>query len=741
MLPTPPSRSESAVSARVPQVGKRFQVVASLAASLLGASVSAQGAEIEEVVVSATKRGEQALMHVPLAVSAFSGEQLERTGATRMSDSLLSAPGVTISDVNPGNQVIQIRGISSVFGDGTVGLYLDDVPFAAIVNLEMPQVPTFDLDRIEVLRGPQGTLYGASSQGGTVRVLTRDPDLSALGGKVDASYAFMEGGDPSRRIDAALNIPLIENVLGLRLTAGLNEIGGFIDDPSTGREDINDVSLKNYRAKLKYAPNDRLMMKVSAWRQDLDADGPTSADDHLRRPFGAIFPAAGLRKEFAEFSYDAYNFVIEYELPGMLIYSASSYLQFDERQIDLSTFVLDDRDISNFSQEVRLTSRSRGPLGWTLGAYYNDNETHFLFALNPFGVPDAIPGLPVNFVAVDQVDNSRSYAVFGEGTWSTLNDTLAITAGLRYFKDERRNLERSAYSIGFLDALALPNPRRAEFDTVQPKLNISYRPSGARHYYLNVARGFRSGLLQPAASLASGLVTPVPAIAPSEIQEESLWTYEVGAKLTTAGGRLSVDAAAYFNDWSDIQIFAAFPPLPDTLPIAFAYNGDTARAIGIDLALSVQVTDALELSLSGNVNESKYTADAMYVDPNGVVAPGLIRDGDPIVYVPEWTFGGTLTWRPKLPFLDAEGFVYLDVRHNAERHDPSIPAVSDANTFVNLRVGFERKRVGVYLFAENLLDESGSLFPVSPESAVVGSSFEPRPLPRTVGLNLKWHLD
>ncbi len=544
-------------------------IVAALALGSVTPQINAQDGEtvLEEVVVTATKRGEQNIMDISLPVSAFSGDDIEHQGSTTLGDFINQAPGLTLTSVNPGNNVIQVRGVSSQFGDPTVGLYLDDVPFATVVNLEFPEVPTFDLASVEVLRGPQGTLYGASSQGGTVIVRTKDANPSEFEAKLNLSGSYTDDGEDSYGFQGAINFPLVKDVLGIRLMAGQQETGGFVDDSSIGKDDVNDTTLTNYRVKLMWTPTDRLTARFSAWFQDLESDGFNTADDDLDRPQGVIVaqfePFTGESTEYADFDYDVYNITLEYDFGSIDLYSATSYIEFEEAIFDSSSISqsnpgfstsFDNRTIENFSQEIRLVSSFDGSLNWTIGGLYNDNETTFLFAPGP-----GLPGV------VDEVVESESWAVFGELTWSVTED-IDLTTGLRYFEDDRKDTELpTSLSAFFLGITGIPLTREASYDTWQPKLNVAWRPNDNTLLYFNAARGFRSGFIMPGGVVALNALFGFSV--PPGVTEESLWSYEIGAKGSLADSSLTYDLAIYYVDWQNIQIFGAEPGVG----VAFAF--------------------------------------------------------------------------------------------------------------------------------------------------------------------------
>jgi outer membrane receptor protein involved in Fe transport len=270
----------------------------------------------EEVTVTALKRGEQRLVDIPLAVTAVGGDELEEIGAQSIADVIQTAPGATAYESGPGANVPQIRGISATSGDSPIGYYLDEMPFALVGTYVAPDVSMFDLERVEILRGPQGTLYGDGALGGVVRFITRDPDLQAIDAKGDLSYSTYSGGEENYTANAAVSVPIAKNVFAIRATASYRSLGGWVDSPYFG-ENINPQTFETYRVKALVRPLDRLRITASAWFNRTEADGTNDANDE-----GII--EAPIRQP-SETSYDLYSAVIEYEADAFSLISASSY--------------------------------------------------------------------------------------------------------------------------------------------------------------------------------------------------------------------------------------------------------------------------------------------------------------------------------------------------------------------------------------------------------------------------------
>ena len=220
--------------------------------------------EIEEILVTADKLNTRSAINTPMAVSVIGGEDIERDGFTQTSELLPQTPGVLVDELYAGMSTVNIRGITSDgSGDPTVGFYLDDLPFALPPFNILPDINPYDLSHVEVLRGPQGTLYGASSMGGTVRVMTQKPEHNELSGKLTVGYSNTEKGDDNHRVQGAINLPLINDVMSARLVASQVKRDGYIDLPLSGKDNHNDYEDQSYRVKLLYTPTDTMEFGLS----------------------------------------------------------------------------------------------------------------------------------------------------------------------------------------------------------------------------------------------------------------------------------------------------------------------------------------------------------------------------------------------------------------------------------------------------------------------------------------------
>lgn len=678
-------------------------IVAFALASLLPVQTTAQEQQsfvIEEILVTAQKR-EEALMDVPISISAFTDTALFDAGAESLADFLQSAPGIGIVDGQSGTQNIQIRGINSVAGNSPVGYYLDELPFSYIGLSRVPDVRMYDVQRVEILRGPQGTLYGDGSIGGTIRIITHDPDLDEFAAGIDLSGALVENGDSNYAYKGMINVPINEGVAALRVVASVEDYGGWIDNVISGVDDENEREIKNFRGKFRLMPNDNLDIVLSAWHSEQDTVGSTLALDDRT----SVDPVPAIDVE-----YDVFSANIRYSFNAFDLVSATSYMDYSE---DRTTFIgpsifFNPVETETFSQEVRLTSNSDSNFRWTAGFIYRTMDQ------------DSFTDIPDFMFIQNQTFKSDSFAIFGEATWTVLDDRMDVTLGLRYFEDDAFNSEPvDAATLGFIQTLD-PNFTGTvdqKFDSTNPRLNISYRANEDWIVYGNVAKGFRTGQSQPVITLLQAVLFGVQV--PSGIDPEEMWSYEIGTKGTFMDGRAQLEAAVFYNDWEDIQVLVVVNP-----PVRGLVNGGTAETKGLEVGMTFLPTQNLQLKFAGSFTDATYTEAVSGVN---------IVDGTEIPNVPETTLSASGTYRWPLGGGSLQGFVYGGVQYASERSDEvNFGVDSDKTTRVDLRVGVESETWSAYLFADNLTDEDGAIGPYSfgPTGPAI------RMQPRAIGLQL-----
>lgn len=676
-----------------------------------GQSEDEQAADEEpsgaDIIVTAQRR-EEALSEVPLSIQAFSGETLEEAGYRDLREIINLVPGASEGRGNAaGIRSYQIRGVSSFYGDSTIGYYIDEAAYVIPNRNYAPVGRSFDIERVEVLRGPQGTLYGLGSMGGTIRFITADPDLERFRARGDFGISdTAEGGRRNWYGDIAVSVPIIEGRLGIRGVASYEDRGGFAQSPSFPG-DWDDDQLENYRVKLLARPTDNLTIRLGVHRNEAADDWGQNyaATDPARFPAS---PVAGRNRQV----YDMYTAYVGLDLGPVLLESSTGYIDRSDRStgpIILGpgpAFRLDViGESESFVQEVRLVSQGEGPLRWVLGGIYQDAQS--LEDIKVIGGPP---------ISVASIYDSRSYAIFGEVSLGLLNDTLRPLVGLRYFEDNR-----DFFSQNRPPGPVLPPPfvREAKFDSLNPRFNLSWQPNDNVNLYANVARGFRSGTFNTAAAVqvSGGAVS-------FEVQPDNIWSYELGGKFTFAGGRFYLETVVYRFDWSNIQLNYTVAGGVQVIRNAGAVDGK-----GFELVMNWRPTRGLNLFASANFNETEFDS---IINPPAFAATPRIAAGRQVASVPTntWTLGGTYS-RP-IGWHNASLFLNAQFSHIGRQGDPgdNQGRLGEPQDLLRARAGLQFENWGVFLFGENLLGENDPI--------QISGSGRSRYYPRVLGVEFSF---
>jgi iron complex outermembrane receptor protein len=566
-----------------------------------------------EIVVTAQKRQER-LQDVPISITALSGEALDRQPVGGVTDALRSVPGVSITSTPLGGATqITIRGVAAngdaFNGASTAAYYLDSVPFGLVKSAILPDTNAYDMERVEVLRGPQGTLYGANALNGVVRLLTHDADLSRFELKARAGFATTKDGSESYRGDLAVNVPLVEDRLALRVVGGSENAGGWVDQPIAGQKDVNEARSRYIRAKLNAEPVDGLDIGLSAWISRSDQDAPSYSFDDRTQAAPFALPQS--------LNFDAYNAKVAHDFSGFSIESATSYLKFfNNSKRDYTALIpgltLDTIFRSKvFTEEVLLRSNNKSNWRWSVGAFYRDAKDVLHQELG------ALLPAPINFG-----DNSESYAIFGEVTHAMLDGRLEVTGGLRYFKDRVSQIELTPLSGSPNDVLI--NTTRT-FDAVTPRVVLTYLPSRDLTLYASYSQGFRSGFNQE-----PPVIREIPSIPPAGA--DRLTNYEIGGKGKLLDGKLSFEGALFYIDWKDIQQNANV--VINGIVSAATINGANASGLGADLALTLHPARGLDIGGTFSWNDLKLTSPTITQTAAGPVT--LFPKGSRPAFSPEY---------------------------------------------------------------------------------------------------------
>jgi len=684
---------------------------------------SASGSSaLQEVVVTAQKRAES-LQNVPISISVVSGNQLDAPTFTSARDALATIPGVAINQQYTGNGTqVTIRGVAAgqglFAGSAPVAYYLDAMPFGLVKSAVAPDQDVFDLQRIEVLRGPQGTLYGASALNGVVRILTNDADPDHLEVKVRGSDSYTDDGGNNYRGDMAVNVPLVDGRLAVRAVLGYENDSGWIDTPD--KKDFNNVMLRNYRLKINALPTDDFSVGVSYWGSRDYYGGPNTADDD--------YINTSVNNQATQTGFDAYDMKLGYNFSGYSLSSSTSYLKWSfNARIDFTSLaagfpeaVSTNLNSDVFAEELLLNSPSTGPWRWSLGSMYRRaTEDRFQY-LTVLGAAE--PG-PVNGFIDTSDDISRSWAVYGEVTRLLLDDKLELTAGLRQFEDRVTQTGETALT-GPMENL------EGTFHATTPRAVMTYHLAPTLLVYASYSEGFRSGFPQEI-SVPPQVINAIPLV-----HADKLHNYELGTKESFWNGRGSFDASVYYMKWNGVQ---------QTLEVPFALagggygftnatvNGTSASGPGTDLSIMVEPLDGLTFGVNASWN--KLEMDSTVYSGGSA----LFNKGDRLNTSPETTAGGSAAYQFPLASTELRGRVFASVNYTSAQTfrtgPPTLLGAGDAMVIGRIGVSVELRDMWTgTLFVNNVNNDRGAVI-----RPFENGDLSSRVQPRTAGLQFEYH--
>lgn len=724
--------------------------LAVLAAMPVGAQV-APTAEVSDdsveqddfvIVVTAQKR-EQNLQDVPLAISVVGGEELTEQGAASLVDYASYVPGMQVTNSGtPGQGTITLRGIAALSGSATVGIYLDDAPVGSSniynrANAFAIDLLPYDIERVEVLRGPQGTLYGASSIGGLLKYVTVDPSTDEFSVRGGVEEFGIEGGDGlGWAVNTLVSAPLIQDKLGMSASFSWRSTPGWVDSINNpDLDDQNDYEQLGGRVAMLIEPTPQLSISLSGiWQQiDSEGNGQYAADlDDNRvgdgRSFNNFLP------EPYEFDMDYYAATIDYDFGGAVLTSATTYSETQSLQATDATQIfgilfplltggaidagLSPFDINlgldKFTQEVRLASPGGGRFEWLLGGFYTDEETSNSQVARSLTMGGDVIA-PLDPLAVVQLPATyEEYAVFGNGTFH-FTDQLELTAGVRWAKNEQTFRQISSGAI----IPEADDPGESSEDVFTYSVSPQFNFSDNAMVYARVASGYRPG----------GPNVILPDVPPT-VDADRLTNYEVGFKGDFARGLASLDLAVFYMDWSDIQVTRTFGGVNGQA------NGGKAESKGVEGTLILRPAAGLSLTAVGSYTDATLSEDVPEI--SGV-------DGDRLPNVPE--FSGAV--RADYEFVlgpEAMGAVGVGVRHSGSRFSlvESDPLSAESEPFTTVDLNAQMtfgENWTVRAYARNLFDDEGEL---SRSTATDGLNqpiyYSITPVqPRTLGVALEFN--
>ena len=720
-------------------------------------------AELQEVVVTAQKRQEK-LINVPMAVTAITSDSIQSMHLIDFADLETQVPGLSVELEAPGLNKLTLRG-ENVGGVGsTVTTYIDDVPFGssnALANgsIAAGDFDTWDLQRVEVLRGPQGSLYGAGSEGGLIKYVTNPPDPKRFAADFELGDEDVAHGQNALSYKAMVNLPVAGRA-ALRLDGFYTKLPGYIQDPQLGASDVNRGYQEGGRASFLVNVTDDFSIRLTAFGQLLHTDGSPQIDvigapDPTAPPADQLQPDDGnydqhrFIGEPATFKYDIYSAKLDWNLGWGALTSITSYGKTTEDQLfdgtsanfapgvtgaDLVESLLppgtnagaaetDDLNIKKFTQELRLASPTGEALEWQLGAFYTRESSSIAETIPSFIVPTlASTGLPsLEDINLDAL--YREWSGFGQITYH-FNPAFDLSLGGRWSENKQ-----SAYeSIGGLlvspPAITTGASTGTDFTySVAPRWHINQNTMA----YARVASGYRPGGPNALPPLTTGV--------PTSYQADSTVNYEIGLKTVQLDNRLSIDVDAFLIKWKKIQLFEFVENF------GINANGGTATSKGLEYSFALTPFEGLNLTLTGAYVDAYLTADAP-------ATGGL--SGDELPYAPKWSnsLDAQYTWHA---FGDYSAFAgatwsYIGSRFadfaatttagaNGVAFVPNPRADLGGYDTLNLRLGLQNDRWRFELYAKNLADSRGLTFYTNTGTPNNGGAIVVQQ-PRTIGATL-----
>ncbi|ODP37747.1 TonB-dependent receptor [Sphingomonas turrisvirgatae] len=730
-------------------------VIASPAAAQEAEAVSA---DPNEIIVSGTRRGDASVKDTALAVSAFSGETLERANVTSLAEIGSIDPSVNIQSYGAAQTKIVLRGIDSNVG-AVSALYLNEAAVLGgiggnVLGDGKPGIRLHDIDRVEVLKGPQGTLFGTSSMSGTLRVITRKPELDSWGVKGELSIAAIDNGNPYAEASATLNIPIVTDALGIRVTGWAETGGGFIDQTIRGTtfENGNDSDVRGVRGEALWRLGPNFSLNLTALHQTINVGG-TQAFEMARGPYLNISPTV----EFYKDKYSLVSLVGEYDLGFGSIIATGSYSKQDVRNSKDSTptnisfgvnaalnFVAN-VDFEDYNAELRFSSKFDGPVQLVAGVYYEKTDSEYETAAvqapnfrpacydyvscRPFVAPGR--GRSIYEFGTNTHRTIDQYAAYAQVDWDIL-PTVTLTGGIRYFKADIRDVVTNLQTVfpdfvfGVVTVPSVTGDERGTNEKPSYNAALLWKATPDISLYARAASGFRVGGVNTATSLAQQAGVTFP----GTYDPDSLWSYEVGVKGYLAGRAIFFDLAGYRVDWSNQQLSAQSAG-------AFAYTLNAGKTVsnGVEFTTTVRLPSGF--SFSGNVTyvDSKLAQDL----PAAVAAAGTIgRKGDRVPLTPRWSASASADYETPV-WGDVTGFAQARITYKGDSYssfnrattfDTYLPSYTLIGAQVGIRGGSGWE---VSIYGENLGNEA-------PYMGVVPSIDGTRIFtarPRTFGLRLR----
>lgn len=743
--------------------------------ALAQTDAAAENSDAGVITVTAQRR-EQSINEVPMSINSYDKKLMDQQGIRGIDDLARYTPSLTFNraaSINGQSSTISIRGLDSSVGSSTTAIYIDETPIQ-ISNVGYfggnPYPQIFDLDHVEVLYGPQGTLFGASAEGGAVRFITPGPNYDALHTYARAQVSFTEHGAPSYETGLAMGAPITDN-LAFRMSGWYQRTGGYIDQVTQGTDDVihKDINSSNafvYHAVVGWEPMDTLTITPSFYYQRTHANARDVSWEGYGDPGKGDYHSGVYGSEPSTDTFFLPALKVDWKVaPNVELITNTSYFHRDQNQtLDYSTYfsaqraagdafgTYSNKDISNaqdpltmkqrnFAQEARLQSYDNALIDWTTGVYFSNTKQNFTNFTESGRIPETLDrGYP-------QYEGIYSYVNWTEAKEKQIAgyasvdakpvDGLTLTAAIRY----------SHFDLDFediSDGSRLANVRTISTASTKegawtPKFGVSYKIAPDNMVYATVVKGFRAAGAQSKIvndACSGDFATLGLSESPTSYQSDSLWSYEAGTKNSLGGGKLNFGASAYVMKWKNIQQSVSLPNCQSS----FIYNLGNATSKGFEVSLDVR--PVFGLNLGGNAGYVHMTYDDDVLGGSGVL---LKASGDRIGG-PAWT--GHLYASYETPIgVGAKAYVRGDYTFASHQFRPDSNPESysydgaleppGARNFVSARIGARFGDADVSLFVDNLLNSNDALVR-DHDSTSAWLFYNVTYRPRTIGLTLHY---
>ncbi|WP_345777672.1 TonB-dependent receptor [Sphingomicrobium clamense] len=650
--------------------------------------------------MTATKRA-STVQDVPFSINAQTQEDIQRSNAANAEELSRNIAGLTVQNLGPGQSQVSVRGVSAgqIVRDQPgvkeqVGVYLDE----SVISLSLftPDVDLYDLNRIETLRGPQGTLFGSGSVGGTLRYITNQPEIGVNAASFEINANMAAEDDFGGSLKGMVNMDLGDHAAG-RFVGYFTHFPGFIDDVGpAGRKSTNDGQRIGGRMSFLLEPTEGLNLTPRIVYQDISTNGFNRQDDFII--FDNQFTGGGLREReqylLLQEGFDDETMIIDltasYDLGGVELTSVSSYterdivvsrdasaltgsvsgaiLGLDLDTVDIPSNLVDTTDLEQFTQEVRLGSTGFGPLQWVIGGFYSKVDRAYTQRLPTEGY-DAIvdaalgagasegsfsgfPYIMDSPYAANLTYDFTQYALFGEASYAF--GPVIVTAGGRYYDFEE---ERDFVSGGVFSGVDTFIGDSTSSDGFSPRLIVTYEATPDLNLNLQASKGFRLGGVNDPLNVPLCEDEDLAAFGGFQTyDDETLWNYEAGAKYSTR--RITFNAAAFYSDISNLQTTVD----AGTCSSRVVFNAEKAHTMGLEAEFAARITDNFDVSVSGSYVEAEFDTTL----PGDLAARTGIRDGNRLPTVPKFQMAATAYYEGRLN-RNTDWFVQASVQHVGSR--------------------------------------------------------------------------